>query len=514
MTALVTGDADAPAEQAPAFAVRLDNFEGPFDLLLSLISKHKLDITEVALSRVTDEFIAHVKAAGPEWDLEQTSSFLLVAATLLDLKAARLLPQGDVEDEEDLALLEARDLLFARLLQYRAFKQVAAVLEGRLAGESRRHPRAVGLEERFANLLPEVLIGIGLEQFADLAARAMEPKPVLEVSLQHIHVARVSVREQAGLVVERLKRSGTMTFRALCGDSPDTLTTVARFLSLLELFREGAVSFDQVTPLGELSVRWTGSDEEEFEIDEFEGAPPEPDAAARRGRQRHEDADRADATGRGIVTEEMLAVPVAELRPSLEALLMVADQPLDVATHGDRRRAPRRRRRRRADRAGRGVHRAGPRLRAAQRRGRLAVLHPRGVRRGRRGVRAGGPAGAADPGRAGDPGRGRLQAAGLAGPGLGDPRRERRRRDAHPADPRPGRGGGPGRVVRRPPLPHHRLLPGADRDHTPSTSCPSWRRTCPTWTTWRTSWRRSPAPRRAADGRRRERSASPPKAEA
>lgn len=293
MTALVTGDADAPAEQAPAFAVRLDNFEGPFDLLLSLISKHKLDITEVALSRVTDEFIAHVKAAGPEWDLEQTSSFLLVAATLLDLKAARLLPQGDVEDEEDLALLEARDLLFARLLQYRAFKQVAAVLEGRLAGESRRHPRAVGLEERFANLLPEVLIGIGLEQFAHLAARAMEPKPVLEVSLQHIHMARVSVREQAGLVVERLKRSGTMTFRALCGDSPDRLTTVARFLSLLELFREGAVAFDQMTPLGELSVRWTGSDEEEFEIDEFEGAPAEADAPAPPA----EDADQEQGEG-------------------------------------------------------------------------------------------------------------------------------------------------------------------------------------------------------------------------
>ncbi len=267
--------AGSPEDGTPGFAVRLDNFEGPFDLLLNLISKHRLDITEVALSRVTDEFIAHVKAGGPVWDLEQTTSFLLVAATLLDLKAARLLPQGDVEDEEDLALLEARDLLFARLIQYRAFKQVAAVLDGRLATEARRHPRAVGLEERFATLLPEVLIGIGLEQFAALAARAMAPKPVDEVSLQHIHAPAVSVREQAALVVDRLRRSGTMTFRALCGDSPDTLTTVARFLSLLELFREGAVGFDQVTPLGELTVRWTGSDEDEFEIDEFEGAPAE-----------------------------------------------------------------------------------------------------------------------------------------------------------------------------------------------------------------------------------------------
>jgi segregation and condensation protein A len=274
----MTDAAVASEEQVEAgtgFAVRLDNFEGPFDLLLQLISKHKLDITEVALSTVTDDFIAHVKAAGDTWELEQTTSFLLVASTLLDLKAARLLPQGDVEDEEDLTLLDARDLLFARLMQYKAFKQVAAVLEKRLAAESRRHPRAVGLEDRFATLLPEVLIGIGLDQFAGLAARAMEPKPVLEVSLDHIHAARVSVREQAALVVERLRRSGTMTFRSLCGDSPDTLTTVARFLSLLELYREGAVAFDQVSPLGDLTVRWTGSEDEDFEIDEFDGTPPE-----------------------------------------------------------------------------------------------------------------------------------------------------------------------------------------------------------------------------------------------
>ncbi len=269
--------AGAEVESPPGFEVRLDNFEGPFDLLLSLISKHRLDITEVALSRVTDEFIAHVKSGGPVWDLEQTTSFLLVAATLLDLKAARLLPQGDVEDEEDLALLEARDLLFARLLQYRAFKQVASVIERRLEEESRRHPRAVGLEERFAGLLPEVLIGIGLDAFAGLAAKAFEPKLVEEVSLHHIHAPMVSVREQATVVVDRLRRSGAMTFRALCGDSPDTLTTVARFLALLELFREGVVGFDQMSPLGELTVRWTGSDDGEIVIDdEFDGAPPDP----------------------------------------------------------------------------------------------------------------------------------------------------------------------------------------------------------------------------------------------
>ncbi|WP_370289101.1 ScpA family protein [Nocardioides sp.] len=274
------GDApagDAAAEPSGGFAVHLANFEGPFDLLLSLISKHKLDITEIALSKVTDEFIAHIKRL-PDADLEQTTSFLLVASTLLDLKAARLLPSGDVEDEEDLALLEARDLLFARLLQYRAYKQVARIFEQRLQAEGRRFPRAVGLEDRFAGLLPEVLIGIGLDAFAALAATAMTPRPELQLTLHHIHAPTVSVREQAALVVERLRRSGTMTFRSLCGDSPDTLTTVARFLSLLELFREGVVAFDQVTPLGELTVRWTGDEDVDVDdviTDEFDGAAPE-----------------------------------------------------------------------------------------------------------------------------------------------------------------------------------------------------------------------------------------------
>ena len=295
------GAAVAVADGQAPFAVRLDNFEGPFDLLLSLIAKHKLDITEVALSKVTDEFIAHIKAGGEAWDLEQTTSFLLVASTLLDLKAARLLPQGDVEDEDDLALLEARDLLFARLLQYRAYKQVAGVLEQRMAGEARRFPRAVGLEDRFAGLLPEVLIGLGLEEFAALAAKALAPKPVLELSLAHIHAPTVSVKEQAIVVVDRLRRSKTMTFRALAGDSPDTLTTVARFLALLELFREGVVSFDQVSPLGELTVRWTGSDEGEVEIrDEFDGSVPDDQAED----QSDDDQPAEDQPGTDDTTED------------------------------------------------------------------------------------------------------------------------------------------------------------------------------------------------------------------
>jgi segregation and condensation protein A len=243
-----------------SFTVRLDNFEGPFDLLLGLISKHKLDVTEVALSVVTDEFIDHIRAKGTDWDLDQTTEFLLVAATLLDLKAARLLPQGEVEDEEDLALLEARDLLFARLLQYRAYKQVASSISARMAQEARRFPRAVGLEERFGKLLPEVLIGLGVEEFARLAAHALKPRPEPVLSLAHIHAPRVSVRDQAAVLVERLRRSRSTTFRALTSDSPNLVTTIARFLALLELFRQGAVAFEQAEALAELTVRWSGSD--------------------------------------------------------------------------------------------------------------------------------------------------------------------------------------------------------------------------------------------------------------
>lgn len=248
------------------FVVHLDAYEGPFDLLLQLIAKHKLDITEIALSKVTVEFIAHLKAMGPEGDLEQTTEFLLVASTLLDLKAARLLPQAEVEDEDDLALLEARDLLFARLLQYRAFKQVAARMRERLEEEGRRFPRAVALEERFSTLLPEVLISIGPDELAVLAAKAMQPKAPPVLSLAHLHAPQVSVREQAVVVVERLRRGSSLTFRTLVADAPDTLTKVARFLSLLELFREGVVAFDQVTPLGELTIRWTGSEDGEIEV--------------------------------------------------------------------------------------------------------------------------------------------------------------------------------------------------------------------------------------------------------
>ena len=250
------------------FRVHLENFDGPFDLLLQLISRHKLDITEVSLSQVTDEFIAHIKAAGTAWDLDQTSQFVVVAATLLDLKAARLIPSGEVEDPEDLALLEARDLLFARLLQYRAFQRVAKYFAATLEAEGRRFPREVGVEPRFARLLPEVTISISPARLAALAAKALAPKQASVLSLAHMHAPAVSVREQAGVIVDRLRHQRAMTFRALSSDSPTMLTTVARFLALLELFRDGAVAFEQLTPLGELTVRWTGGDEGDWLISE------------------------------------------------------------------------------------------------------------------------------------------------------------------------------------------------------------------------------------------------------
>ncbi|MFJ4370438.1 segregation and condensation protein A [Streptomyces chartreusis] len=270
-------DGTEAGDEGGVFKVRLANFEGPFDLLLQLISKHKLDVTEVALSKVTDEFMAHIRAMGPDWDLDETTEFLVVAATLLDLKAARLLPSAEVEDEADLALLEARDLLFARLLQYRAYKQIADIFNRRLDEEARRYPRTVGLEPHHAELLPEVVISIGAEGFARLAVKAMQPKPKPQVYVDHIHAPLVSVQEQAGIVVARLKELGEVSFQALVEDTDDTLTVVARFLALLELYREKAVALDQETALGELLVRWTGGegDEAPMVTDEFD-RPPEP----------------------------------------------------------------------------------------------------------------------------------------------------------------------------------------------------------------------------------------------
>ena len=280
---VVLDQANDPAQPAMAssektgFSVSLDNFEGPFDLLLSLISKHKLDITEIALSQVTDEFIFYIKEQGPHWDLDQASGFLVVAATLLDLKTARLLPQGQVDDEEDLILLEARDLLFARLLQYRAFKQVAGWIESVLADQALRVARPGGLEEQFLSLLPEVEMTLSAEEFAELARLAMTPSAPPQVPLEHVYVPRVSVAEQANLIAGRLQKVTTMTFRALVADAGTTAVTVARFLAVLEMFKADLVSFEQLNPLADLVIRWVGAATDEVVVaDEYDmGTPAE-----------------------------------------------------------------------------------------------------------------------------------------------------------------------------------------------------------------------------------------------
>jgi segregation and condensation protein A len=264
-----------PAEsQQTGFQVRLSNFEGPFDLLLQLIFAHRLDVTEVALHQVTDEFIAYTKAIGPQLELDETTAFLVIAATLLDLKAARLLPAGEIHDEEDLALLEVRDLLFARLLQYRAFKHVAEMFAELEAAALRSYPRAVSLEPRYEDLLPEVMLGVDAQLFAEIAASAFTPRPVPTVATEHLHELIVSVPEQAERLLAELQRRGPgrwATFSELVADCREPILIVGRFLALLELYRARAVAFDQTEPLGVLQISWTG---DEPSSDQTEAAEP------------------------------------------------------------------------------------------------------------------------------------------------------------------------------------------------------------------------------------------------
>lgn len=255
------GEEPTAGDQQNRFQVRLTNFEGPFDLLLQLIFAHRLDVTEVALHQVTDDFIAYTKEIGARLELDETTTFLVIAATLLDLKAARLLPSGEVHDEEDLALLEVRDLLFARLLQYRAFKHVALMFAELEAAALRSYPRAVSLEDRYSDLLPEVMLGVDAGKFAEIAAAAFTPRPVPTVGIDHIHAPKVSVPEQAHRIIALLEQRGIgewATFSELVAECTDGLQIVGRFLALLELFRARAVTFEQPEALGVLQVSWTG----------------------------------------------------------------------------------------------------------------------------------------------------------------------------------------------------------------------------------------------------------------
>ncbi|SCY09192.1 condensin subunit ScpA [Microbacterium sp. LKL04] len=239
------------------FRVSLGNFDGPFDLLLTLISKHELDITEVSLSKVTDEFISYLKGLDDDVDLDQASEFLVVAATLLDMKVAGLLPQGELVDAESVALLEARDLLFARLLQYRAFKEVSAWFARCLEREGKRHMRAVRLDEKHRRAVPELVWTLSPDDFAAIAMLAFAPKEIPHVGLDHLHAPLVSIREQAAIVVTLLRDAGQLNFRELVAGVTQTGVVVARFIAVLELYRHAALSFEQLEPLGELTLRWT-----------------------------------------------------------------------------------------------------------------------------------------------------------------------------------------------------------------------------------------------------------------
>ncbi len=261
MSTQVAPEIGAEKSADKGFHVTLSNFEGPFDLLLQLIFAHRLDVTEVALHTVTDEFIAYTREIGRVMELDETTTFLVIAATLLDLKAARLLPAGEVADEEDLALLEVRDLLFARLLQYRAYKHVAGMFAELEAAALRSYPRAVALEEEFSDLLPEVMIGVDAKSFAEIAAATFTPRPVPVVSTDHLHVSRVSVPEQAERLLRFLEGRGVghwASFAELVADCTEPIEIVGRFLALLELYRARTVAFEQSEPLGVLQVSWTG----------------------------------------------------------------------------------------------------------------------------------------------------------------------------------------------------------------------------------------------------------------
>ena len=252
-------EASAPEASSPepGFRVSLAGFDGPFDLLLTLLGRHELDITEISLSKVTDEFISYLKGLDAEEELEQASEFLVVAATLLDMKVAGLLPQGELVDAESVALLEARDLLFARLLLYRAFKEASAWFERNLRREDRRHVRAVRLDEKYRNAVPELVWTLSKDDFAAIALMAFTPKEIPHVGLDHLHAPLVSIREQAAVVVTLLRAAGTLSFRELVAGTTQTGVVVARFLAVLELYRHAALSFEQLEPLGELTLRWT-----------------------------------------------------------------------------------------------------------------------------------------------------------------------------------------------------------------------------------------------------------------
>ncbi|MFD1720654.1 segregation and condensation protein A [Amnibacterium endophyticum] len=256
---------------AEVFRVRVGGFDGPFDLLLDLIGRHELEVTALSLSAVTDEFLAHLGRLGDAVGLETQSSFLVVGTTLLDAKIAGLLPQGEAVDPEAVAVLEARDLLFARLLQYRAYREASAWFGDAFETEASRHAHPGSLEDRVRPAAPPAEVPLDLAAFALLAASALTPRPVPTVGTDHLHAPPERVRLHAAEVVALLRDGRPRAFLELTGPDATRAVVVARFLAVLELHRQSAIVLEQVDPLGALVVRWTATDWDDTRLESLGG---------------------------------------------------------------------------------------------------------------------------------------------------------------------------------------------------------------------------------------------------
>ena len=241
-----------------AYAVSTPVFEGPFDLLLHLVTNQQVELSEISLSSIIEGFLAELDAMGT-MDLEVGSEFLLIAAVLVELKAKRLLPRPEgVDLDDELALWEERDLLLARLLECKTFKDASGALAGLAEAAALCWPRHVGPDERFAGLVPDLLADVTPERLHAAFVRATAPKPVPTVDLSHVTPIRVSVGDALEELCHELPRVGRISFRRLTADLVEKIDVVVRFLALLELYKQGLVELEQATTIGELEVVWTG----------------------------------------------------------------------------------------------------------------------------------------------------------------------------------------------------------------------------------------------------------------
>jgi segregation and condensation protein A len=235
-------------------------YEGPFDLLLHLITKEQVDIYEVSLSTIVDAYLQELDRMHG-LDLEVATEFLLIAAILVELKTRRLLPgRDDIEMDEEFALWEERDLLLARLLECKTFKEAAAALERMADRAALSYPRRAGLDEAFVGLAPDLLTGVSPDDLRAAYVRAVTPKPAPRVDTEHVAPIRISVRDVVDDVAGRLRRSGRLSFRDLTRDAPNRLTVIVSFLAVLELTKQGLVDLEQASTFGELEVFWVGED--------------------------------------------------------------------------------------------------------------------------------------------------------------------------------------------------------------------------------------------------------------